>query len=330
MLAHAGALAPPEALRWLLAHRLILLEAEPGLAADLKRELVSTRVQIAAGNALAVQAFQEVTDVLDPTAVMPLKGIVLLETLYSEKPGTRPLKDIDLLVPEADVDEAIARLEPLGWNEVPHSRQQRGLDHERTLKKGWLTLDIHQRLSFVYGHHTQFNQLPKLRSTLHGRSVFCLTPAAELVYAVVHCYKHGLFSSLLWIDEIVALAERGAHISRNEVTGIARQMGCRHPLAVATILLREALGSDILPQVDLKALAPSDFRLALQRELFAPSTVDLFQPFPLPSKFKEKFHSALLADSGRDTAYELWRSIRLTLRARLGRGRSVTWSGDGP
>ena len=318
ILAHIRGQEHADALRWILDHRLILLESEPGLAPALKKELRKRRHSIAAGNALAIQAYQEVADILHPVDVMPIKGLVLLDSLYAGKDGMRPLKDLDLLVPGAAIEESIAKLELQGWREVAQSRLQRGLDHERTLKKGWLTLDIHERLSFVYGHRTQFHHLPSEVSVLHDRSVYRLSPAAELVYAMVHCYKHGLFSSLLWIDEILALAERGTDIPSEQIFLVAERMGCRHPLAVTTTLLREALGEDVLPQVDLERLSPNFLRLKLQRMLFVPPQIDPLEPFPLPPKILEKFHSALLADSAKDTLFELWRSLRLTLRARLG------------
>ncbi len=114
----------PDALwrRWRNAHAAALARAALRAGADL-------------------EAFEALADI--PAVV--LKGWAAAELLYPS-PGARSFGDLDLLVPAPELDEALRRLEPLGYRR-PHQGHPT-LDapsfHERQLVGPELELDIHQ------------------------------------------------------------------------------------------------------------------------------------------------------------------------------------------
>lgn len=68
-----------------------------------------------AQQALLFTELERIADVL-PAPVILLKGAALASTLYPQ-PATRPLGDLDLLIPRSALDDAVAAVKSLGYNE---------------------------------------------------------------------------------------------------------------------------------------------------------------------------------------------------------------------
>jgi hypothetical protein len=125
---------------------------------------------------------------LEPIPAVVLKGAALADLVYPS-PGARPMGDVDLLVPAARLDAALARLVPLGYTrKYPGHRV---LDapgfHERQLE-GPMELDLHQafiqpeRLAIDYpGIFERALPWPTLAS-----NAFVLAPADAVVHACLH------------------------------------------------------------------------------------------------------------------------------------------------
>ncbi|MFH1132312.1 MAG: nucleotidyltransferase family protein [Pseudomonadota bacterium] len=311
---HANSLPKEEAVKWLTTHRLLFLWKEQSLDNELREYLSQLHLVTIGANALAIKRYQDIVKTLEPIPAVPLKGIALMETLYAHDPGSRPVRDIDLLVPAQDIEAAVAALERDGYKEIDFSRRVGAVDSERTLSIGSVFVDLHSRLEFVYGRNSTWEMLPLFLSSVHGEEVYTLTDEATLVYLILHCYKHRLFSSLMWVHDILVLSEKLPKRPVDEIATLAKRLRCCNALALATTLLWSALGQDVLPQVDIAELAPSFVRLLLHRVLFLPQEIDLFSPLPIGAKLLEKFHSPLLADDVLDSGAELLREVRFFLR----------------
>ncbi|HWA55185.1 MAG TPA: nucleotidyltransferase family protein [Solirubrobacterales bacterium] len=98
--------------------------ADPGFAAAVQRELEAGRRQAALLQLVAQQA----SDVLAAAGIRsaPLKGPQLSEALHGD-PGRRLSSDVDLLVPAAQLDAAVAAVRQLGYEEPEDPLEASGL-----------------------------------------------------------------------------------------------------------------------------------------------------------------------------------------------------------
>jgi len=312
----ANALPKDEAKKWLLSQRLLVLWENEELDLELREHLGIYRKKVIAGNAAMIKVFQDVLDALHPIPVVPLKGIVLLQKLYSKDPGLRPFRDIDLLVPKKNIRDAVAALTQIGFRENIYSWSLRNVNDQRVLDSGWASVDLHTRLDFAYGRNSTWEALALAPETIHDRPVFVLSDATILVHLILHCYFHRMFSSLLQVHEILAFSENMTKGSAEEVTEVAQNMRCKNVLVATTNLLRQVLGEDVLSQVNVSFLRPSSWRLGMHRDLFVPKKLDLFIPFASKSRLLERFHAPLLNDNLQDGLAELIRMARYSLISR--------------
>jgi hypothetical protein len=167
------------------------MAADPALPEPVRERLADAARRTAAYNLRAVSRFEDAVAALAGIPVCPLKGIYLLDTVYRDEPGARVLGDVDLLVPAARIDEAVARLEAgLGMAELPASRRLRGLGPERILAGRGFALDLHDRLGFAYGWASTWDDLAPTPARVHGLPVHALGREATLVHLMTHLVKH--------------------------------------------------------------------------------------------------------------------------------------------
>jgi len=172
-------------------------------------------------------------------------------------------------------------------------------------------VELHSRLSYVRSRGTAWQDLSLASGTAHGRPVWLLEPAAELVYLLVHCYQHLPFSLLQWVDEILQLSERLPPRPLPEVPAMIGRFRSRNVVVAVTTILRAAIGADALPQIDVGAVAASRLRLRLHQALFVPRNTDLFTPLPGRAKWLEKLRPLLLADTLADGFVDFARTLRV-------------------
>jgi hypothetical protein len=128
-----------------------------------------------------------------------LKGACFALTIYPD-PGTRPMGDLDLLVPVAKWEQAAGIAKTCGYAEAyPEAAPGLSelLNHDVCLKKKTVTLEIHRSLladkTFKYAvpvdwFWTQTQPLNDARFP----AVLILSPAAQLLYAAAHAMlQHG-------------------------------------------------------------------------------------------------------------------------------------------
>lgn len=339
---HANSLPREDAKDWLDHHRLMTLHTEPTLHAELREHLTRQRRLNTGRNLLVIRFFQDVMDALaprdePPIPVLPLKGIALLETLYSSDIGLRTMGDVDLLVPEHDIYAAIHRLERIGFREGMESHRLRRVMHHRVLTRAPApvpdpgpgststpgVLELHSRLGYAYGRGSTWKDLSPSQSmtkaTVHDRSAWLLKPPAELVYLLTHCYKHIPFTLLGWVHEILELAEHLPSQPLPEIVATARSQRCRNVLAAITMIFRRALGEDALPQISVPALDVDPTRMAIHDALFLPkerSEIDPLTPPSRRSKWIEELRAYLLADTMNDVALDFIRMAQIHYHAR--------------
>jgi hypothetical protein len=150
--------------------------------------------------------------------IVVLKGICFALTLYSDI-GLRPMGDMDVLVPNPKLSEAVRIARTLGYTDVKpeaSSGLRDLLNHEICLqKKGPLpiTLELHNSLvaekTFVYAvpmdwFWRQTEPLDTSSSQMKFENLLMLTPTAQVLYAASHAMlQHGgVNTSLCWFYDL--------------------------------------------------------------------------------------------------------------------------------
>ena len=197
-----------------------------------------------------------ISNIQPPIPVILLKGAALAATLYPSI-GLRPMGDLDLLVPEERLAEAVARLKALGYVQ-PHPEMAAGLNalagHHVNLQGGrdvHLPVELHWPL--VSGEHDwrspslpwfwqQTEPCPNLQSLISNPQypisnpqspahdppsvIITLTPTAHLLYLSAHLMlQHGeARSALRWFYDIYLLVKRSGQRSQwDEAVARARE-----------------------------------------------------------------------------------------------------------
>lgn len=189
-----------------------------------------------------------------------LKGPVLVERLYPAGAG-RSSVDLDILVADADVDSALALLDPMGFRPVranlplaAHRRHKLDVELERPHSPN---VELHSRLSVLFGRINPSEPAlarKKRYRTSAGGDVWVLAPEDEFLFLALHAAKHA-FHRLVWLFELKLYCLRYPELDWDIVSARARQMSVQTPLWAAAEALSARLGFEV-PRVRLR-LEPS-------------------------------------------------------------------------
>jgi Uncharacterised nucleotidyltransferase len=231
-------------------------------------------------NQLLFRALAGILDVLAGARIdaMLLKGTSLAPRYYPG-PATRPMVDIDLLVPHGEAARAIALLERGGWQPIKRTPPSRlvGYAHGVSLIRDQTNLDLHwnalwpQRRADVDRPFWEKAQ----RIDHQGRPAYVLAPTDELFHACMHgarrsqnAYSWAPFPLIRWITDAFMIA-RAADIDWTRIAALAARFHARLHLRDAFLTLRDGLGfpvPDALLAEWAEARAPADelhYELAL-------------------------------------------------------------------
>lgn len=182
------------------------ISLQPALAARLRQARLESAVEL--------EALAAVLNALQAAGIpaLVLKGAAFAHSIY-RRPWWRPHGDVDLLVPEPQLDAAREVCEGLGYESAVQVRA-RPVTGQRELRKPGtvpIALDLHGRLV----NPLLFDSLPSFRE-LHARAVPlpALGPAARtldtidallhlLVHRVAHHYRED---SVVWLLDVHLLA----------------------------------------------------------------------------------------------------------------------------
>lgn len=188
---------------------------------------------------------------LAPSALAPLTAAGLTPLVYKgaalaaryPAPGTRPMDDVDLILPRDDVPAGVAVLERAGWRTVP---PRPGSHHHEVIlvheSLPGLPIELHRALA---DWRERSNRLTTLDLWTWGRPgevlgqpALRLPPEEEIVTLAAHAAKpFHVFDRLIWAVDIAvaigAAADAGQPIDWDRVDELARGARCRTALAVA-------------------------------------------------------------------------------------------------
>jgi hypothetical protein len=295
---NAASKMPEElAAEWLRRHGLLGFADTEALPSSVRDALKAQRSTQRALNTLIVWKFQEIVDALEGIPVCALKGVHLLELLYSEDWGIRPLMDLDLLIPVEAVDDAVHVLtRELGFVEDSDSYRLRFRSHHRLLKSPELNLELHYKLAIKHGRRSDWNVVQPVQVVLHERNVHVLKKEVLFVHLVSHFVKHGPYACLKWAEDIVRLLDLG--LNWEQVVTESRQLGAHRSLAAGLRMIAR-----VCDETDLFAgvmeTSPFDgLLIRLNEQLFwRESCLSGVKGGSPPSRFQRGAVALLLSDS---------------------------------
>lgn len=257
--ARVAGMPEAEAARWIAGHGLLSTASCAALPSGVRDRLRDAVRRTAAHNLLAVARFQQAVDALAAAGVpvCPLKGIHLLDTVYRDDPGARPLSDVDLLVPARAADDAVTRLEEaLGLEETPLSRRLRGAHPERVLAGRAFVVEVHTRFGTAHGWASTWEEVSPIPGRVHGRDVHVLDRETTLVHLVTHLVRHRPLSRLVWVEDALRWSALGVDGAR--AVEVARRLGGRRAYLAGLRAVRRVVGPELLAGAARAAVGPGD------------------------------------------------------------------------
>ncbi len=190
-----------------------------------------------------------------------LKGLPLAFGVYPN-PGTRPMDDVDVLVPFEEAWRTMRLLEDNGWVavQVP-PRRQKGRPENEPLwyqhgtafrSPEGLNMDLHwfalEECSYVGADRRFWQRRVRLAGS---SSIWQLAPEDQLLHLCVHGLRASPVSSIRWIaDAILLLRRHGENINWNIVLSEARirrlVVPLRHALQYLSLHYSELIPAEVL------------------------------------------------------------------------------------
>ncbi len=197
-------------------------------------------------NQLAFNALTGVLDVLASARIdtMLLKG-ASIGPRYYPTPATRPMADIDLLVPYREAERAADLLAREGWRATKRTPTRRLMSHTHgvALERDQAGVDLHWNALWSQRRADADEPFWEGASRIgfHGRSVHVMQPTDELLHACMHgarrsqnAYSWAPAPLVRWIADAFMIA-RSAGIDWDRFAALAERFHAR-------LQLRDALG----------------------------------------------------------------------------------------
>lgn len=230
-------------------------------------------------NQLLLRTLSGVLDVLGAARIeaMLLKG-TSLATRYYPAPATRPMVDLDILVPYGEVERAFAVLGSDGWRPVKQTpaKDLVGYAHAISFVRDQTNLDLHWNA--LWPQRTADADRPfwqdARRIDHQGRAAWALAPTDELFHACMHgarlgqnAYSWAPVPLVRWITDVFMIARR-CDIDWARIAALAERYHARLHLRDAFLCLRHlgfAVPESLLVEWE-QARSPADelhYELAL-------------------------------------------------------------------
>lgn len=183
-----------------------------------------------ASNQYRVRKATDATTALEEQGIpsLMLKGLALLPKYPSF--GSRPMADIDILVPESDFPQAMKVMETLGWSQrFAYSEATKRFGHAGLLMdEAGNELDLHWRLAPDTIVAPQVEEFWRTSTSEDFFSVQANVPATT--YQLFHCMSHGLrwstFPSTQWVaDAAFVMKDPTGQVDWDRFTELAELLG---------------------------------------------------------------------------------------------------------
>jgi hypothetical protein len=201
---------------------------------------------------------------------LPLKGVYLCSNVY-ENLGERTIWDIDLLVPAAELERALALIEATGYHPSrPYDLQQEVGNYHHVpvyVKAAAPPLEVHWTLlNPRFQHRLDWQQLweRSVPARIGTTNVRVLAPDDLMIYLCAHvAYQHMYIDSIRSLYDLkLVLKSFSRELDWDAISARARTWGLLNSVYL-TLHLTDKLLGPILTESIWPTLRPSDFRESL-------------------------------------------------------------------
>lgn len=295
------------------------LGAPPATVEEIRRETRTCTIETLRQGAALRELLARLAEV-DVNPVV-LKGLPLAEHLYGSA-GNRHARDIDILVPPAQIGAAAGVLTALDYAPAPQYRLRGRLVGTRALAEECydleyhggrisLPIELHWRTSHYAGwpDFTGDEKLTQTQNTSLG-PVRVPNDGANLVYLAGHGSMHA-WARLKWLADIGRLAHVRGQEGLEQDLELSRQLGGEAPLALALRLSHQVLGSPLPASLAARPSGTTRLEAQMCRVIEAPEIA----PGTWRYKLSANIVSLQLADGPAQVMgvlrYAVWRRLRL-------------------
>lgn len=250
---------------------------------EVMRLLAEGRAKVRVDNLLLLARLESALDLLLAAGIRPvaLKGVDVLHRFYASF-DERTLDDIDLLVPPAARDRAIAVLEEAGWHGPEGDARNHwfGSSYELPLESPGpvpVSLEVHWGLGQEKRYTIDAEAVVARAKPLAvaGRAILRLDGPDAVAHLLLHHVQHYFDRRLKWALDLVAIA-REPGFSWKETAARLETWGGRGAAGLALVHLRKLLPGSIAPDA-FAALPAASWRLAATAPLRSAHPLDLYR-----------------------------------------------------
>lgn len=208
------------------------------------------------------------TDVLQAFAAAEIptivaKGLALAHAFYPE-PALRPMSDVDLLVPPAHADAAIAALQRLGFALLEGYETGPFLSHAvHLVRNGSEQIDLHIALFSDVAPDAAQHRVWDAAVPLEIRGVAALRPGDSdmLLHVMVHGLRANPVPPLRWVTDAAMIMRHGGPLDWDRIVDTAIALKVCVRLRMALDFLIRDMGFEIpaAPVERLRTIRPAMF-----------------------------------------------------------------------
>ncbi len=189
----------------------------------------------------------------DGIPAIPWKGPVLALMAYGSL-VLRPYSDLDVIVPESQIDQAKELLLAKGYRLLRPMSASQEARHRRTFhaytlmpESGYDAIDLHWRITqhyipFPFDMAGLWQRLGTLE--LEGATVPCMSPEDTLLLLCVHGTVHR-WSELGWLSDIASLVQRYPKMNWGAVLGHSQTLHSEYMVLLGLCLCQDLLRTEL-------------------------------------------------------------------------------------
>ena len=209
-------------------------------------------------------------------AIAPIKGAAFLGTIYPD-PAERPMNDLDVLVPVAQIPDAIDTMLSLGFERSGYARKLSGFYHAVVFLRGEVMFELHRNIVQAYRTRIDLDAIWR-RATRQPSGEHRLEAVDEFLITALHIARHELAAHAINYLDVHRLWSRLDSAARAQAR--SRAMEWRITRSIETVLAMtdmlargergvpaDGIGARVLPSTDdiLRGTRPERARQIAQK-----------------------------------------------------------------
>ena len=174
-----------------------------------------------------------------------LKGTALLIAHYGDL-GIRPMSDADILVPEAQLSDALDALEACGWRSAPSRAWVKTQMHAGVLKNSsGVTIDLHRHALYEsrYAAADEGFFADSVAAEVMKTPTRIMGIEDQLIHSIVHGLRWSIAPSGIWILDALMLARSG-RVDPEKARARAERLGLSGAVQRGLEVVRSMFGPD--------------------------------------------------------------------------------------